>query len=369
MLHQFLTANAPLIVARASAMSHRRRGDLADDATTVVGVSIFLAQLAETLRLKDAVSPFSPTAIGTEAAAYGRELLGRRFTVSQVVHAYGDVCQAVTELAGAAQSPVSVGEFQVMNGCLDMAIAGAVTSFAAATSEQVEAEETRRIGHVAHEQRNLVHTALLALEALSLGAVAMNGSTGQVLRRSLVALGELIETTLTDVRLDAGTAHPVRLVVADFLDDVAVTAHLHAESSGVDLHVEPMARDAAVIADPQVLTSAVMNLLSNGFKFTPRGGRVVLRGISRNGRVQLDVEDQCGGTLDVSGDPFTAFRERRGHDRSGLGLGLSIARKAVRASGGEIHVRNLPGVGCVFTVDLPAAGSLDDEAAPPADQQ
>ena len=54
-------------------------------------------------------------------------------------------------------------------------------------------------------------------------------------------------------------------------------------------------------------------------------------------------------------DLFQAFGERRGKDRSGLGLGLSIARKAVRAHGGDIQIRNLPGTGCVFVIQLPAA--------------
>jgi signal transduction histidine kinase len=67
------------------------------------------------------------------------------------------------------------------------------------------------------------------------------------------------------------------------------------------------------------------------------------------------VEDECGGISDSTGDPFQAFAERRGSDRTGLGLGLSIARKAVRAHGGEIYVRNIPGRGCVFTIDMPLA--------------
>ena len=46
-------------------------------------------------------------------------------------------------------------------------------------------------------------------------------------------------------------------------------------------------------------------------------------------------------------------------DRSGLGLGLSIARQAVRAHGGDIHIRNMPGRGCIFAIDVPlAAGDV-----------
>ena len=67
----------------------------------------------------------------------------------------------------------------------------------------------------------------------------------------------------------------------------------------------------------------------------------------------IEVEDACGGIPESAKDLFQPFGERRGHDRTGLGLGLSIARKAVRAHGGDIHIRNMPGIGCVFAIDLP----------------
>ena len=78
----------------------------------------------------------------------------------------------------------------------------------------------------------------------------------------------------------------------------------------------------------------------------------------------IDVEDECGGIPESEGDPFQSFAKRRGRDRTGLGLGLSIARKAVRAHGGDIHIRNLPGRGCVFTIDLPLAAAQDPQLAP-----
>jgi len=72
-------------------------------------------------------------------------------------------------------------------------------------------------------------------------------------------------------------------------------------------------------------------------------------------RLLIEVEDECGGIPASVGDPFQPFGERRGRDRTGLGLGLSIARKAVRAHGGDIHIRDAPGKGCVFTIDVPLA--------------
>ena len=118
---------------------------------------------------------------------------------------------------------------------------------------------------------------------------------------------------------------------------------------------ESSCADAAVTADPQLLASAVTNILNNAFKYTRPGSRVVLRVRTADRRLLIEVEDECGGLPEGGGELFQPFGQRRGRDRTGLGLGLSIARKAVRAHGGDIVTRNMPGHGCVFTIDLPLA--------------
>jgi signal transduction histidine kinase len=79
-------------------------------------------------------------------------------------------------------------------------------------------------------------------------------------------------------------------------------------------------------------------------------------------RLLIEVEDECGGFSAALGDPVETFGQRRGMERTGLGLGLSIARKAVRAHQGDIRTRDIPGKGCVFVIDVPLA--VED----PADQ-
>jgi hypothetical protein len=147
-----------------------------------------------------------------------------------------------------------------------------------------------------------------------------------------------------------------RVPVADFLSEIAIAGNLHAENRAVQLTIDQVDPRLAVTADPQLLASAVMNLLNNAFKFTPAGGHVVLRALHENGCVRFEVEDECGGIPDGIEDPFKAFVERRQKDRTGLGLGLSIARRAVRMHGGDIYFRNLPGKGCVFVIEVPFAG-------------
>jgi signal transduction histidine kinase len=110
----------------------------------------------------------------------------------------------------------------------------------------------------------------------------------------------------------------------------------------------------------------VTNLVNNAFKFTRAGGRVLLKVRRKDALVVIEVEDECGGLPESKSDPFQSFGERRGTDRTGLGLGLSIARKAVVAHGGDISIRNIPGQGCIFSIAVPMAAV--EASLPPAVQ-
>jgi signal transduction histidine kinase len=290
------------------------------------------------------------------AATHGGELLALGFTVSQVVHDYGDICQAVTEIAIEQRAPITTDEFKTLNRCLDTATAAAVTEHARITAASRSVEENERAGAIAHETRDLLNTALLAYDALKRGTVGIGGSTGTVLGRSLLNLRALVDSNLSEIRLAANQHNRERLPVTPLLTEIADAGNLFADARGVRFAAELGDPAWIVSADPQLLSSAVTNLLNNAFKYTPQDGRVVLRArTDDNARLLIEVEDECGGIPTSEGDPFQSFGQRRGRDRTGLGLGLSIARKAVRAHGGDIHIRNVPGRGCVFTIDLPLA--------------
>ena len=361
MLYEFVTTYRDAIIAKARAKLTARPWPSASTHELENGVPLFLTQLSETLRSESTGTPHSARAIGSTATTHGRELLALGFTVSQVVHDYGDICQAVTELAIEQNAPITTDEFKTLNRCLDTATAEAVTEHARITAASRSTEDSERSGYVAHETRDLLNTAILAYTTLKGGTVAINGSTGAVLGRSLMALRDLVESTLCDIRIEANEHRRERVPVTALLNDIATAGGLHAESRGIEFAIELGDPGLAITADPQVLASAVTNLLNNAFKYTPTGGRVVLRVRTNNeGHLLIEVEDECGGIPATEGDPFQSFGKRRGRDRTGLGLGLSIARKAVRAHGGDIHIRNVPGKGCVFSIDV----ALAEEGAP-----
>src|SRR5688500_8035371 len=355
MLYEFITMHRNDIVARTRERVCRRPWPSVSSQELEYGVPLFLTQLSETLRLEGSATPFSTEAIGATAARHGAEMSSAGFNIAQVVHDYGDICQTITDIAIEEHAPITVEEFHTLNRCLDTAIAEAVTEHARLATQTRAEEEVERLGQAAHELRDLLNGALLAFHALKRGTVAINGSTGAVLGRSLTDLRDLVNRTLSEVRLAAGKRRSERLEMTSFVDEIAAAGILHSEYRGIRFTVVPVERALACDADPQLLASAVMNLLHNAFKYTRAGGAVALRVHAEGERLLIDIQDECGGIPESKADLFHAFGERRGADRTGLGLGLSIARRAVRAHGGEIRVRNIPGRNCVFTIDLPLA--------------
>jgi signal transduction histidine kinase len=291
--------------------------------------------------------------IGASAGRHGLDLLRMGLTIGQVVHDYGDVCQTVTELAVQQDAAIPGDEFRVLNLCLDDAIAEAVTEYARQREHAIAGEGSERLGILAHEMRNLLNTATLTFESIKSGRVAAGGSTGVVHAGSLIGLRDLVDRSLADVRLDAGIEHIECISAAGFVDEIEIGASLQARACGVHFALASVGRAVTIEGDRQNLAAAVSNLLQNAFKFSRKQGRVTLTVRATADRVLFEVEDECGGLPLGKVDDFFRPFEQRGADRSGVGLGLSICLKAAKASGGEIRVRDIPGQGCVFTLDVP----------------
>jgi signal transduction histidine kinase len=102
-----------------------------------------------------------------------------------------------------------------------------------------------------------------------------------------------------------------------------------------------------------MLSSALGNLLQNAFKFTKRQTEVLVRARVAQDRILVEVEDHCGGLAPGTAETMLLPFIQNGEDRSGVGLGLDISRRCVEANQGTLSVRNVPGSGCIFTIDLP----------------
>lgn len=351
MLGEFLTLHRDELLARARARVTLRNNPTPTEDELSYGLPVFLDQLQTALERAASQKESDHRELSRTAGHHGHDLFHRGMTVAQVVHDYGDLCQAITGLAMEKGTPISAENFQTLNLCLDDAIAGAVTEFGRQRERALSVEDTERLGVLAHELRNHLNTALLAFTSIRKGIVAIGGSTGAILERSLLGIQTLIERSLADVRLEAGLETRERLSVREVLEEIG--ASLYANARGVSLRVRAMDGAAFVLADRQILAAAITNLLQNACKFTRPATQVSLTARCTATRVLIEVEDECGGLPAGRRDSLLRPFVQRGSDRSGLGLGLSIVVKAMQTMSGEMRVRDLPGHGCIFTLDLP----------------
>jgi nitrogen-specific signal transduction histidine kinase len=359
MLHEFLIANRREILGRSRGKLCVRKVPTPTESELVEGLPLFLEQMIAILRAEKGERTGGHESVATSAALHGESLLRIGLTVGQVVHDYGSICQSVTELADERNVSITAEDFHTFNRCLDDAIAQAVTSYEHQRDQTISAGPgIVQFGFLAHEMRNLLTTSMLTYDALVRGDVGVGGSTGTLLGRSLRRMRALVDRTLAEVRLEAGTQQAERVIIAELIQEIEVVATIEANDRDVQLSIDVGAYDVAVQADHQILVSAVANIVQNAFKFTRPHGHIKVRARTTGERVLIDVEDECGGLPPgQSQDLFRPF-EQRGVDKTGMGLGLSISLKGVQASGGEIHVLDRPGVGCMFTIDLPRAASL-----------
>jgi len=168
----------------------------------------------------------------------------------------------------------------------------------------------------------------------------------------------LVNQILDLSRLRAGMLPIERLPVA--LDQVAQRAveelRPQAQESGVALEVEHRGDRFQFLGDADRLVQVVVNLVANAVRFTPRGGRVVVRVVDAGPELAVEVEDTGVGIPAALLPHIFGWYEQAHRRRGGSGLGLPIARGLVEAHGGRLTVESQEGKGSRFTVLLPREG-------------
>ncbi len=238
---------------------------------------------------------------------------------------------------------------------------------ARAEAARCAAEEANRakdafLATVSHELRTPLTPILAWSGALRLGVVdpEQRSAALAAIQRNARAQARLIDDLLDVSRVISGdwrvALRPVALgaVVRGAVDVIRPAAEL----KGVALETSVPPLPVAVRGDPERLQQVVWNLVSNGVKFTPRGGTVAVA-VERTGdRARIVVRDTGAG---ISSDflPHVFERFRQGDSSTtrrhgGLGLGLAIVRALVERHGGTVYAESGgPGRGATFTVELP----------------
>jgi len=176
---------------------------------------------------------------------------------------------------------------------------------------------------------------------------------------------EVINDILDMSKIEAGRIRLEREEIAleAFLNDAMRVVSTRAEDKKLDL-VADVSRGVRLRADHRLLKQIVLNLLSNSVKFTPEGGRVVIRGRARGTAVTIAIADSGIGiprdALAKLGRPFEQVESQLTKSHQGSGLGLAIAKSLTELHDGTMRIRSQLGRGTIVLLRLPIDGGTHE---------
>lgn len=363
MLADFISSNRDSLVALCAARAERRSAGMNSALARKFGTAQFLEPLilalaasgsvaARTRRGGAAEKSDELAAVDAIAARHGMEMLSDGVPVDWVIHEYGDLCQAITQLAQRRKARIPTQEFEALNWCLDKAIAAAVSEYAhqrelLAVRENSEAMH-ECLGRLADELRVPLSSALRAAAAMR----ALGGATEEslALERGLDALRGVIDRSLAEIRLESGmTSCPESIAMADFIRDLDAWAELEAFAKSCRLQISPVSAQLAVYADRSLLLGALKQLLGAAFKSARRNAAIAVRVLASDSRVFVEIEDQGA----CAADRRPHFEDLRGASRAETDPERALAKRRLEQTGGRLRVRDLAGGGRLSSVDLP----------------
>jgi signal transduction histidine kinase len=287
------------------------------------------------------------------AEQHGEQRLGLGFDVAEVVREYGMLHECILEMAAEAGLDIHRRDQLMVVKWLNVGISDAVSQYIKERDLELQRQSSEHLGFIAHELRNPLGSARLAFEHLRRKELK-ESRTVDMLDRGLRRTSEMIDSVLSQASLKMGVVPRLAPVaLRPFLQEIEADATAEAEDKGIQMEVSA-AEDMVIEADPRLLRSAVSNLLHNALKFSHERSTVVVSAGHADGRVTIEVADACGGLPPGKVEELFTPLVQRGENRTGFGLGLGIALQAAEAHNGTIKVRDMPGKGCAFILDLPS---------------
>jgi signal transduction histidine kinase len=199
-----------------------------------------------------------------------------------------------------------------------------------------------------HDLRSLIGSLMLNADSLQ-QLLAQPGSPPKA-ARILESSQRILQkaSRLVDDLVDVAKETDLR----ETLDELEQAFQPVAAAKDISLVVEKPAFPAAFV-DPDRIYQVLANLLSNGLKFTGKGGQVTVTAVVENSEIRFSVKD-TGVGIPAENLPNVFERYRQvGADRSGLGVGLHISKLIVEAHGGRMWVESVLGAGSEFSFTLP----------------
>ena len=356
MLHEVLHAGRQEVMARWMLLV---QGTIAPEsmpsAELIDHLPGFLDEIIAALRADAGLTSVAQPPEDTETAtSHGEQRLRLGFSLDTVVREYGALRDAIVDVGRAGGGAITFDELQRVFDCTIIGIARAVSEYARQRDAELQRQHNEHIAFLAHELRNPLSSATVALEVLqATGKLPRELRPTQAVTRALTRMKELVDHSLQMARTASGVELKREVTqTRELLDDAELVAAGEAEDKDIKLSFR-IEQDAALYVDRRLIRSALNNLVRNAVKYSHRGGVVEVRGRVEGSRAIVEVEDRCGGLEPGKVEEAFAPFVRLAIDDNGFGLGLAIAKQAVDAHAGTIRVQNLPGKGCIFVMDLP----------------
>jgi len=323
------------------------RADVLDELQDVI------QQLVRALRRDIIDDP--TTGPGRVARSHGRQRFHAGYDIAAVVREHLVLRDVIFEVVAESGYRPDLAEAGSVSKFLFTLLAESASTYAIERDREVSEQAERYISFLAHELRNPLGTARLALNLLRDKGQIADAPAAHGLDRALQKMHDLLDGALTDfAHRRAPRAQRTSVDLAGLLPEVIAESAAEAESKGVSTSIE-LAAPAEIRADPRLLRSAVSNLVRNAIKFSRPGSEVRVEVKRSEQLTSIAVTDGCGGLPPGSVERLFNPFVQAGADRSGFGLGLAIAQQAAVAHDGAIRVHDLPGQGCVFVLDIPDA--------------
>src|SRR4051812_46396883 len=191
MLHDFIYAHRSEILEVCLSELKSQHPDRLDG-DLISGIPEFLDEVITQL-VSDATPANKAEGLkrGT-AALQGLQRKKQGFDIQRLIHDFGLVCQGITATAGKYDERPSAREFQIVNRCIDNAIAEAVEAFTGQIRADEQFERAKELGMVAHELRNAVSNAMMGFQLIRRGRVPADGMTADVVERGLARIASVV---------------------------------------------------------------------------------------------------------------------------------------------------------------------------------
>jgi len=374
-MYRFLADNAMDLITRHSADGRIRFASPAAQAMTGRAPEELLGAAPSTLVHADDLKAMQAAFV--EASYFGRAASAEvRLKRAGGTYLWVEIrCRPATPVDGKAAEIVAVTRDISERKAHERALIDARDA-----AEDANKAKSRFLANMSHELRTPLNAIIGFSEVMTHEMFGPVGSAryleyARLINESGGHLLELINGILDMSKIEAGKFDLAEELfdLSEVADQAARFVKMQADRKGVAIRIAVADDARTIFADKRAVKQIVVNLLTNGAKFTPRGGEVSVVAMRREGGIEIAVSDTGIGISpeDVKklGQPFEQVDGAHTRTQEGTGLGLALVRAFAAMHGGESRIESKLGLGTTVRVFLPhaAVSETGERVSPPLD--